>query len=89
MVQVQFCPTHSQSTFDKVYEEMEVQVLRHSRIVITTCTNVPRLKLFSEKLESRLCTFAGYITLNRAISRGLAVENVGQREHFVVITHVG
>jgi len=36
----------SQEAFDKLYEAEEVQILRDSRIVITTCTNASQLELF-------------------------------------------
>jgi len=36
---VKFLPVGSPDTFDRLYEAAELQVLRESRIVITTCTN--------------------------------------------------
>jgi len=40
LAQVKFLPAGwSQEAFDKSYEAREVQILRDSRVVITTCTN--------------------------------------------------
>jgi len=37
--------SQSQEAFDRCYEEVEVQVLRDSRIVVSTCTTASKLKL--------------------------------------------
>jgi hypothetical protein len=45
MTSVKFLPVGSPDTFDRLYEAAELQVLRESRIVITTCTNASLLNL--------------------------------------------
>ena len=43
--QVKSLSLENQEAYDKFYEDLEVQVLKDSRIVITTCTTAAELKL--------------------------------------------